>query len=216
MPESAQLLASRLGAYLHGWLSQLAAVDLLALPREDALRLKAAELLKNRRLSVSVNEPFPNANIGNPPLFDLGLKAAGANAQTWYGFVELKWPSAANPNQSRPSIVQDAVRLAAVDGQNLFYRLLVLAGPLQSIDGLYAPGRANRLEQVLSTDPNNPNRQHARADLQRLYPNANQRVPQAYWNRLPRLATILADSRTVTIAGNELAKVMIWVCRRNL
>lgn len=223
-------LAERIAAGLAGWLQFRAAQNLQDIPGEDSFRLACAEIIHAQGKYQLRISPKP---IGWPESdgkrIDMALLPPSVGSSTWYGGLELKWPSASGNFQgSRRLIVQDVVRLAMVRTANLKAQFLVLGGTQGVIDGLFKnphqkeslKGEVSAFCNLLRCDPKAPPVSMTLRELRNVFGRACDGLPTGMEPRngvqVQLLASSAARLRPAVNGSDEGASghIYVWQCNQ--
>lgn len=131
--------AERLTSGLAGWFQQLAAQDLHLQVGEDAARVELVRMISAQRAFVPETSRRPlNWPTSDKRRIDVAVLGRRSGAAGWYGAIELKWPGSSNDVAAlRLDMVQDAIRVAFSDTQNMNARFFMLGGSETAIHRVF-------------------------------------------------------------------------------
>lgn len=218
--------AERIAAGLGGWFQQLAAQNLEHQVGEDAARVELVRMISAQRTFVPDTAVRPtNWPSNTKKRIDIAVLGKKAEAKTWYGAIELKWPGESIAvADTRHAIVEDAVRVAFSKTANLCANFVVLGGTTTALELLFDkphPEATQKEQQrtafcsIFSRDLANPEGNLPNVDLNTHFPDFGDRVPQTTfkgWSR--RLKTELVTVVNATVGASTKGSVYVWQSKK--
>jgi hypothetical protein len=218
-------LARDIAAGLSGWLQLQIVQKLGDLSGEDSARLLVAQIVNAQgRYQPATSQLPPNWGATKKRV-DVALKARTADAETWYGAIEIKWPGASfDISKMRVQVVQDAMRLTFVETNTPNAHLLVVGGSSASVRQLFDAPHPNATDQerrrqffrrLFSRDLNDPRGEAAFVVWSRHFPDAGDRIPATIFSRFRgKLKTELIAMARARVGSTVRGRVFVWQCNR--
>lgn len=213
-------LGIRISSGLAGWLQNLVAQNLDSLHGEDAARFELIRILNAQsQWRIATSQRPLNWSTDRKDRLDIAILPWQQNPKTWYGAIEIKWPSESRDwGQERAKIIQDAVRLASIKTANLNASLLVIGGACDPISSLFdTPHTKSEKDDIrakfTSIFPRNEGESISisDSDLQQFFPDYKERVPINDFS-IHSLKVELVGSSVALLGSEERGSVYVWSC----
>jgi hypothetical protein len=218
--------AERISSGLGGWFQQFCAQDLQDQIGEDAARVEIVRMISALRAFIPDTGIRPtNWPLQTKKRVDIAVLGRKQGAKGWYGAIELKWPGkSVDVEKTRHAIIEDAVRVSFCKTGNLCANFMVLGGTSEALQQLFdkshpqAPEKeAQRIafSNLFSREVTNPIKEIINSELNTLFPDFGDRVPQEAFNGWRRrFKTELIASVNASVGANIKGKVFVWQCRK--
>lgn len=215
-------LAQRVCSGLAGWLQFVASQRAAHVLGENAAKLALAQIATAVG-SYTIHASAKPPNWGSTKKrIDIALLPWKWRATTWYGAIEIKWPSSRNDvAKVREQVLQDAMRLASVKTANLNARFLVLGGNNAALKKLFhtrhnkAKGQEYKRRQFagLFAMEDRRGRRAAVSDLLESFPHLLDRIPVDVRGTLGNTIEVsLMASARATLGRRSVGAVYVWQC----
>lgn len=218
-------LANSLAAGLGGWLQLQAVQRLDGLSGEDSARLVTCQIINAQGRFEPATSQLPSNWGSTKNRVDVAIKARSESATTWYGAIELKWPSDSfDISQVRTQIIQDAMRLIFIDTNVLNAKFLILGGSSLALEKLFKRPHSRSIQkeqqrtafgQILSRDVDNPRQSTTFGTWSENFPEAGNRTPgPVFGDYRGRLKTGLLAHYTANVGSKAVGAVYVWQCNK--
>lgn len=218
--------AERIAAGLGGWFQQIAAQNLAEQVGEDAARMELVRMISAQRAFVPETAQRPiNWPTNTKKRLDIAVLGRRANANGWYGAIELKWPGiSVDVSNTRQAIVEDAVRVAFSRTSNMCANFLIVGGTTEALSALFDvphPQAADKESQreafnmLFHRDTANPEGVLTNASLNACFPDFGDRIPQTVFNGWSRrFSASLVTKVVATVGSQSKGFVYVWQCHK--
>lgn len=222
--EKNAFLAQRLVSGLTGWAKLQVVCRLGQAVDENAARAIAAQIITSQAEPFIVRINAEPSNWKGQRKVDIGMGAAGSTKQTYWGAVELKWPSLKLSKQHdsvRKDCLQDIARLASIRTEERKCLLFVIGGFWPTIKNVLeiqeedkAPS-AGLLREMLSLDPEKTQKHIKVKTAESILPELQERIPDsAKMSPESVISTVFCGKERILDASRVFGEVHAWMVAR--